>query len=378
MRRIKLTVAYDGTNYKGWQVQNTGVTIEQRLNEALYDLFAPSRKECRKAAERQLQWEMETGTGVDGIASGNQAVEGIEANQIGIEAGHMNSGLILQRQENDAGDSGDRANRTPGKKEAGEKPKKDVQRLLEERTETGYQAALAGYVPPVVIGASRTDSGVHARGNVAVFDTDSSIPAEKFALALNQRLPEDIRIMRSEEVPLTWHPRRQHCTKIYEYRIFNAKISDPMQRLYSHFVYFDMDVERMREAAQYLIGEHDFRSFCNPESQVLQQGGSAVRRIYDIEITMDSQGMICIRVLGNGFLYHMIRIIAGTLMKVGMGMWQPAYVEEILKAQDRRYAGPTAPARGLTLIGMIYEDTPGGREQLAGEEIGDCTCFGDG
>lgn len=371
MRRIKLTVAYDGTNYKGWQVQNTGVTIEQRLNEALYDLFAPSRKECRRAAERQLQREMETGTDVDGTASWNRAAEEIEANQLGIEAEHMDSGLILQRQENDAGDNGDRTNRTCEKKEPEERLQKDLRRLLEERTETGYQAALAGYVPPVVIGASRTDSGVHARGNVAVFDTDSGIPAEKFAVALNQRLPEDIRIMQSEEVPLAWHPRRQHCTKIYEYRIFNAKIADPMQRLYSHFVYFDMDVERMREAAQYLIGEHDFRSFCNPESQVLQQGGSAVRRIYGIDITRDSQGMICIRVVGNGFLYHMIRIIAGTLMKVGMGMWQPTYVEEILKAQDRRYAGPTAPARGLTLIGMIYGDTTEDREQLAEEGISD-------
>ena len=96
----------------------------------------------------------------------------------------------------------------------------------------------------MVIGASRTDSGVHARGNVAVFDTENRMPADKICFALNQRLPEDIRIQSSEEVPLSWHPRKANCIKTYEYKILNRKIAMPLERLYSHFCYFPLDVEK--------------------------------------------------------------------------------------------------------------------------------------
>ena len=113
-----------------------------------------------------------------------------------------------------------------------------------------------------VIGASRTDSGVHAMGNVAVFDTESRIPGDKICFALNQRLPDDVRIQASEEVPLTFHPRKANCVKTYEYKILNRKIDMPLQRLYSYFCYFNLDLEKMQKAASYLIGEHDFKSFC--------------------------------------------------------------------------------------------------------------------
>ena len=103
--------------------------------------------------------------------------------------------------------------------------------------------------PIAVIGASRTDSGVHAKGNVAVFDTESRIPAEKICFALNQRLPEDIRVQSSKEVPLDWHPRKQNCVKTYEYKILNQKIDMPIGRLYAHFCYFSLDLEKMRQAA---------------------------------------------------------------------------------------------------------------------------------
>lgn len=206
--------------------------------------------------------------------------------------------------------------------------------------------------PIQVIGASRTDSGVHARGNVAVFDTGHRMPADKICFALNQRLPEDIRIQSSEEVEPDWHPRRCSCVKTYEYKILNRKIELPTERLYSHFCYFDLDLGKMEQAAALLVGEHDFKSFCNVRTQVKD----TVRTIYEIRLSRTEEGMITIRICGNGFLYNMVRIIAGTLISVGMGQIAPEYITDILNAKDRAAAGPTAPARGLTLIGMEYEE----------------------
>lgn len=204
--------------------------------------------------------------------------------------------------------------------------------------------------PVMVIGASRTDSGVHAMGNVAVFDTESRIPGDKICFALNQRLPEDIRIQSSEEVPLSFHPRKANCVKTYEYNILNRKIDMPLLRLYSHFCYFPLDVEKMRQAAAYLVGEHDFKSFCT----VRTQAEETVRTIYRLDVEKDGD-MITICISGSGFLYNMVRIITGTLVKVGMGVYPPEHMEEILEARDRAAAGPTIPARGLTLVSMEYE-----------------------
>lgn len=245
MKRVKMVVAYDGTNYRGWQLQPNGVTIEEVLN-------------------------------------------------------------------------------------------RELTALLRE--------------PITVIGASRTDSGVHARGNVAVFDTENRMPADKICFALNQRLPEDIRVQSSEEMPLAWHPRKANCTKTYEYKILNRKIAMPVERLYSHFCYFPLDVEKMQQAARYIVGEHDFRSFCT----VRTQAEETVRTVYSLDV-MKEQDMITIRISGSGFLYNMVRIIAGTLMKVGMGVYPPEHVEEIIDARDRQQAGQTALARGLTLVSLEYE-----------------------
>ena len=209
--------------------------------------------------------------------------------------------------------------------------------------------------PIQVIGASRTDSGVHARGNVAVFDTSHRMPADKICFALNQRLPEDIRVQSSETVAPDWHPRRCSCVKTYEYKILNRKIELPTERLYSHFCYFDLDLEKMQQAAVLLVGEDDFKSFCNVRTQVKD----TVRTIYEISLSRTEDGMITIRICGNGFLYNMVRIIAGTLISVGMGQIPPDQIEDILNARDRAAAGPTAPARGLTLIGMEYEENAG-------------------
>ena len=124
----------------------------------------------------------------------------------------------------------------------------------------------------------------------------------------------------------------------------------PDQRLNSYFYYYALDVDKMREAAQYLVGEHDFKSFCN----VRTQAESTVRRVYDIQVERDAGDVITIRIRGNGFLYNMVRIIAGTLLKTGMGQMEPEAVRTALEARDRQAAGPTAPARGLTLVGIEY------------------------
>lgn len=245
MKRIKLTIAYDGTNYCGWQIQPNGITIEEILNKALSKM-------------------------------------------------------------------------------------------------TGEEI--------LVIGASRTDSGVHAMGNVAVFDTDTTIPAEKIAVALNQRLPEDIVITKSEEVPLDFHPRYCNCSKTYEYHIINTRIPIPTKRLTNYFVSYVLDIDKMRQAASYLVGEHDFASFCNVRTDV----ENTVRTITALDI-LTNGNEITIRITGKGFLYNMVRIIVGTLVRVGRGFYEPEKVKEILEAKDRKAAGVTAPAHGLMLVEIKYE-----------------------
>ena len=199
-------------------------------------------------------------------------------------------------------------------------------------------------VPVEVTGASRTDAGVHARCNLAVFDTESRIPPEKFAYAVNVRLPEQICVHRSMEVPEDFHPRHCSTIKTYEYRIYNAP---------------------MREAAQYLVGEHDFKSFCS----MYTSAKTTVREILSVEVEEIPCGAagglpreIVIRVSGRGFLYNMVRIIAGTLMEIGRGAKKPADMPAILESLDRRAAGPTAPACGLTLV--RYEIAEPGMETV--------------
>ena len=163
MRRIMLRIAYDGTDYVGWQKQPNGLAVEEVLTKAICDL-------------------------------------------------------------------------------------------------TGEQIE--------VIGASRTDSGVHALDNVAVFDTESPIPAKKFSFALNRRLPNSVVVRSSSEVKPNFHPRRVNCVKTYEYRIFNDEHPNPLNRRYTYFYHHDIDVDAMREAAKYLEGEHNFVTFCSPSSFV--------------------------------------------------------------------------------------------------------------
>lgn len=246
MKRVKMTVAYDGTNYCGWQIQPNGITIEEILN-------------------------------------------------------------------------------------------RELSRILKEDIH--------------VLGASRTDAGVHSLGNVCIFDTNARMPAEKISYAINQSLPDDIVVVDSRQVSDDWHPHKVKSRKTYEYRILNRTFPDPTRRLNTYFYHYDLDVDKMQEAAKYLEGEHDFKSFCSVKAQVK----TTVRTIYSCQVTRDRDDLITVRVTGNGFLYNMVRIIAGTLIKVGAGDISPERIEEILKAKNREAAGPTAPARGLTMIGLEYE-----------------------
>ena len=207
-----------------------------------------------------------------------------------------------------------------------------------------------------IIGTSRTDSKVHANCNIAVFDTNSNIKPEKFYFAINNLLPDDIAVYESYEVDSNFNPRKCPAIKTYIYRIHNSKIRNPLKEWNAHFVYYDIDINKMIEASKFLIGIHDFKSFINPESQILKYAKIhnidstplTTKEIYSIDINLIDD-IILITIKGNGFLYHMVRIICGTLLKIGMNMWEPNYISEILNKKDRKYAGFTLPAKGLTL-----------------------------
>ena len=203
--------------------------------------------------------------------------------------------------------------------------------------------------PVKTIGASRTDTGVHARGNVAVFDIDTHILPGKIALALNARLPEDIRIVDSREVPDDFHPRYCDCTKTYSYRILNRRFPDPMLRLYTLHYYYALDSDKMKEAALHFVGEHDFAGFCSAG----YSGKSTVRTIYRSDVVREGD-LITYTVNGKGFLYNMVRIITGTLISVGCGKIAPEEIPSIIAAKDRQLAGDTALAKGLTLEEICY------------------------
>ncbi len=198
--------------------------------------------------------------------------------------------------------------------------------------------------PIEVTGASRTDSGVHALKNIAVYDSDMNIDPEKAAGAINVRLPADIRVRASYRVRDYFHPRKCDSTKIYVYTIINERYEIPTKRRYACFVYVPLDEKRMDEAAKYLLGRHDFKSFCS----VHTQAESTIRQITEIEVIREGSEIRLI-VSGNGFLYNMVRIIAGTLIETGRGMMEPCDMKDILESCDRTKAGPTAKPQGLCL-----------------------------
>jgi tRNA pseudouridine38-40 synthase len=202
-----------------------------------------------------------------------------------------------------------------------------------------------------VIGASRTDAGVHGIGNVAVFDTLSPIPADKFMYALNTKLPEDVSVVESREVAADFHPRHCDSIKTYEYRFYVSEVNNPLKRRNAYRIQYRPDTKLMNEAAAYLVGEHDFKSFCS----VHTSAETTVRKLYSAAVREDGDDIV-IRVSGAGFLYNMVRIIAGTLLDVGNKKYEPEHIKGILEGCDRTLAGPTLEPQGLTLISIEFPD----------------------
>ena len=200
------------------------------------------------------------------------------------------------------------------------------------------------------IGASRTDRGVHALGQRATIDVDTTIPVEKIPLAIRPLLPDDIVVVKVEEVPMDFHPRYDCVKKTYEYRIWNGKIKNPKERLYSAFVYSSLNVEKMNIAAKKFIGTYDFAAFCAAGSNV----STTVRTIFDCYVKQEGD-MIYIYVTGDGFLYNMVRIMAGTLISVGQGKISHEEIIEIILSKDRQRAGQTAEPQALTLQEIYYD-----------------------
>lgn len=200
-----------------------------------------------------------------------------------------------------------------------------------------------------LIGSGRTDVGVHALNQVANFKTNSTIHVNDIIKYLYSYLPEDIVVTNAEEVDERFHSQYNIVSKKYTYRIWNSKYHDPFLRKYTAHVQEPLDINKMRRATAYLIGEHDFTSFHSTRSQKK----SSLRTIYSITIE-DKEELIEITCHGNGFLHNMVRIIAGTLIEVGADRIKPEYLKEIIESKDRTYAGPTAPAKGLFLVDVEY------------------------
>ena len=197
--------------------------------------------------------------------------------------------------------------------------------------------------------SGRTDAGVHAMGQVVHFDTPIMMPAERWARALNGELPNDISVKQTEEVPETFHARYSVSGKEYRYRLYQTPYRNPFRRVHAHHYPYPLDIERMKEAAAHLLGEHDFTSFCSTKSDKENK----VRTVTNISF-LEQGDDIEIHFAGSGFLYNMVRIMVGTLLKVGSGRLEPGDVAAILEAKDRNRAAQTAPAEGLYLWRVYY------------------------
>lgn len=202
-----------------------------------------------------------------------------------------------------------------------------------------------------IIGSGRTDAGVHALGQVANFKTNSNIPIEKFAIAINSRIKQSIRIKKAEEVDEKFHSRLSCKRKTYRYVINNSNCESAIYRNLETYIPFKLDIEKMQEAAKLFEGEHDFKAFKASGTS----SKSSVRKIYKAEVTKQNNNRIYIELTSNGFLYNMVRIIAGTLVEVGEGKITPESITEIIDSKNREKAGKTLPARGLFLLKVEYD-----------------------
>ncbi len=219
-----------------------------------------------------------------------------------------------------------------------------IQQVLEEAIEliTGEKVS--------VIGSGRTDAGVHALNQAAHFKSNSSLPLDNIYRGLNSVLPKDIVIKEMEEVPEDFHALRDVKSKVYVYKICNQRLRPAIGRNYFWHVRYPLNMEFMREATKYIIGTHDFSSFCAANTQVKDR----VRTILDIDIKKNEEGIIEVNVVAHGFLKYMVRNIVGTLVEIGRGKWEPEEMKRILESKDRKIAGATAPAYALFLKEVKY------------------------
>lgn len=218
-----------------------------------------------------------------------------------------------------------------------------VQEVLTHAIErvTGSRVSLTG--------CSRTDSGVHASCYAANFFSDTKVPIEKLPLAINAYLPDSVRVYSSEIVPDDFHATFSAKEKTYEYTIDTNKVSDPFVSRYSWHYPYKLDLEKMKQAAGFIVGTHDFSSFCAAGAQTK----TSVRTVSALDILEDN-GFVKIKITANGFLYNMVRIITGTLVYASVGKICPDSMGEILMSCDRKRAGITAPPEGLRLINVRY------------------------
>ncbi len=204
--------------------------------------------------------------------------------------------------------------------------------------------------PIQIIGAGRTDAGVHAQGQVVNFHSDRwPVPTEKIHLALNTLLPGDLRVVKAEEVPPDFHARFSAKAKTYRYSIYHHRVMSPQHRLYCYHEPRLLTVQAMQEGCQYLLGTHDFKCFQAQGSPVKD----TVRTILRAEL-VEEKAVIHLYLRGNGFLYNMVRIITGTLLNIGMGKIKPQEMERIIASKDRTLAGTTVPPQGLCMMEVEY------------------------
>ncbi len=216
----------------------------------------------------------------------------------------------------------------------------EIERAIEEIT--GEKVDL--------IASGRTDAGVHALAQMANFKTNSKLPVEKYPIALNTKLKKSIRIQKAEEVEENFHSR-YHCKqKTYRYIINNSGQGSSIYRNLEYFIPNKLDVEKMQEAVKYFEGEHDFKAFKASGTS----SKSSVRTIYKAKVEKQGERII-IELTGNGFLYNMVRIIAGTLVEVGLGKIKPEEISEIIEKKERANAGKTLPPQGLYLVKVEYK-----------------------
>lgn len=231
-------------------------------------------------------------------------------------------------------------------------PLRTVQGVLTEATTSVLRT------PVVVVGASRTDAGVHALGQVAAFDADLRIPTDRLAMAITARLPDDVQVREASIADDAFDPIADPIGKSYRYRL--QVVTPPrrwpplFERRTVAWTRHDLDAMRMHEAAQRLVGEHDVAGF----AQIDHGRRTTVRTIHACRVDRTESGTVEIEIAGSGFLYNMVRIVAGTLHEIGRGRFEPERIDEILASGDRRLAGPTMPPEGLCLMWIRYPGDP--------------------